>query len=165
MTNYAKLLLILTTTPLLVSWSNKFGSKEEALYAQWEFMDGGKEIVVLDIPTDDEVEKEISLVKAMREPICRTMKEHLRTGEVLGQPIDPYYLAIKRKKVREDCYPGAPIRVSKETLTKRKTYNTRTCNYEQETRAYVCKEWRVYGNEIMKEDWMKLKPKYSYFRF
>ena len=91
MTNYAKTLLILTSTTLLVSCSNKFGSKEEASNAKWEFLEGGREFVVVDVPTDIEVEDEIGREKTLREWGCKTAKEHLRTGEVAGQPIDPYY--------------------------------------------------------------------------
>ena len=165
MTYYAKILITLTTATLLFSCSNKFGSKEEASNAKREFLDGGREFVVVDVPTNLEVADEIGREKTLREWGCKTAKEHLRTGEVAGQPIDPYYLRQKRKSVERDCVANAPIMASKESLTKRETKNTRTCNYEEETRSYVCKEWKVRGYEIMKEKWLDLKPTYTYFRF
>ena len=154
------------TIVLLSSCSNKFGSKEEARLAQLEFLEGAREFAVVDVPTDAEVEEKIYNAKVWRKVTCRTAKEHLRTGkDPSGKPIDPYYLRRTRVSVQKDCYPGAPLGVSKESLTKRDTKRTRICNYEEETRSYVCKEWKVKGDEIMKDKWLDLKPTYTYFRF
>ena len=139
---------------------------EEARSATWEFLAGGREFVVVDVPTDKEVEDKIKNATWWREVSCKTAKEHLRTGKnPTGKSIAPYYLWQKREHVAKNCYPGAPIRVSKETMTKRETKNTRTCNYEEETRQWTCKEWKVTGGEIMKDKWLDLKPTYTYFRF
>ena len=167
MTNYSKTLCLLTTSILLVSCSSKFNSREEAFNAQRKFLGEGKEVVVVDVPTDDEVEEQNYWEKSLLVGTCKTVKEHLRTGEdPTGKPIAFAYLQQKRAFVEEKCSNPelTPIQ-TKETLTKRTKEKNRLCNEEQETSQFVCKEWKVSGDEIMKDKWRDLEPTYSYFRY
>ena len=125
---------------------------EEAFNAQWKFLREGKEVVVVDVPTDDEVEEQNYWEKSLLVGTCKTAKEHLRTGEdPTGKPIAFAYLQQKRAFVEEKCSNPelTPIH-TKETLTKRTKEKNRLCNEEQETSQFVCKEWKVSGDEIMK---------------
>ena len=122
--------------------------------------------MIVTTPTDEEVEKEIKQATEIRKMTCDIAKEHLRTGRKPdGDPIAVAYLQMKRDIVESECYEGAPIGVSKETLTKRERKETRNCNYEEETSQFVCKQWRVKGQEISNEEWIDLEPIYTYFRF
>ena len=151
---------------LAVACSSKYGSREEAWNAKWEFVDGGKQIVVLDIPTDEEVEKEIENAKTMREWSCEASRVQLEQIHHINPAHQQSYGEKQRRFLREKCYEGAPIDVvNKETLTKRETVFTRSCNHEEETRQSVCKEWKVRGDVTTRADWDKLEPTYTYFRY
>ena len=151
---------------LAVACSSKYGSKEEAFNAQWEFLVGGKKVVVLDIPTDEEVKKEIEREKKFMEWSCESSRVQLEQIHHINPAHQHSYGEKQRKFLREKCYEGAPIRVvNKETLTKREKILTRSCNEEEQAKQFVCKEWNVSGDDVLKKDWDALKPTYTYFRY
>ena len=161
-----KTLCLIAASILLASCSNKFNSKEEASNARFEFLKGGREIIIVDVPTDEELKKQITWETEVLESTCDVVKGYLRTGQFNGIPMDADDIRSREKFVKQHCYPDSPTILSnKESLTTRRTVKTRTCNYEEETKSFVCKEWQVRGDEIMKEDWHKIKGTYTYFRF
>ena len=50
-----KTLCLIAASVLLASCSNKFNSKEEASNARFEFLKDGREIVIVDVLTDEEL--------------------------------------------------------------------------------------------------------------
>ena len=165
MNNYTKTIGLFTASILLASCSGQFGSgklgsKDEARNARSNFLKGGKEIVVLDIPTDEEVERQVQSEKTFREWSCKYVRDDFSATH----HVNPEYVHERREFVEQHC-DEAPIGITKETLTKRKTVFTRSCNHEEETSQFVCKELKVRGDEITREDWDDLKPTYTYFRY
>lgn len=158
--------LLLGASVLLVGCSSTYGSREEAFIASNEWKNDGREFEVVDVPTDAKVEYEINEAKQWRNARCETYKRYIRTGYIIpDKPLSFPDIQKYKRFVREECHPGTPLGVSKETLTKRETKNTRTCNHEEDTRQWTCKEYKVSGDEIMKDKWDETKPTYSYFRY
>ena len=153
--------LFIGASILLVGCSSTYGSREEATLASYEWRNEGREFDVVYVPTDAEVAEE----KQFRKISCDTAREHLRTGGVAGRRLSAFVLRRKEMLFEDDCVLNAPNKVSKETLTTRDTLKTRTCNHERDTRQWTCKEWKVSGDEIMKDKWDEIKPTYSYFRY
>ena len=78
MTYFSKTLCLLTTSILLVSCSSKFNSRQEAFKAKEKFIRGGREIEVISVPTDKEVEMEKNKAKESVEP----QKINLKTQDL-----------------------------------------------------------------------------------
>ena len=159
--------VLVAAVALLASCSLKFGSREEARNAQLEFLEGSKKIVVINVPTDEEVETKVFFWMLERKTSCREAKRRLAVGEAREATYGPlqFYVPGDSEFVEMSCPPKAPTSFTKEGLTEREIVNTRDCNHEKETRSYVCKEWKFFGNEIIKDKWTELKPAYSYFRY
>ena len=120
MTTQLRVAILCSLTIMLSSCSSKHGSKEEAYNAQREFINNGEEIVIIDAPTDIEVQKERTRIAAVRKFSCPAVKQIIDDGVT-------YKLQEKRAYIENECYEGAPVKVSKETMTKREVLNTRDC--------------------------------------
>ena len=147
----------------LHSCSSRFRSKEEASNAQRNFLEGGKEVVVVDIPTNEEVVEARRLNRVYCRELTYQFVEGFETREELNK-------AFELNDIHCDwqTHPnGYPIeeKINAMTLTKHETKKTRVCNNEMETSQFVCKEWKVGGDRITKSEWIELKPSYSYFRY
>ena len=158
MTTQLRVAILCILMIMLSSCSSKYGSKEEAYNAQREFINNGKQVVIIDAPTDIEVQKERTRIAAVRKFSCPAVKQIIDDGVT-------YKLQEKRAYIENECYEGAPIKASKETMTKREVLNTRDCFFEEETSQFVCKEWKISSDEMAKEKWLEVKPVYSYFRY
>ena len=71
-------------------------------------------------PTDIGVQKERTRIAAVRKFSCPAVKQIIDDGVTSK-------LQEKRVYIENECYEGAPIKASKETMTKRKVLNTRDC--------------------------------------
>ena len=116
---------------------------------------------------NEEVETKVFFWMLERKTSCREAKRRLAVGEAREATYGPlqFYVPGDSEFVEMSCPPKAPNSFTKEGLTEREIVNTRDCNHEKETRSYVCKEWKFFGDETIKDKWTELKPAYSYFRY
>ena len=155
-----KLLTILLASIVLTSCSTKFNSKEEANTAHLEFLRGNKNVAIVYVPTDEEVEKQNRNAEEDRKERCGA--QDAETNEFVPTPYGNFPVL---KEYFFDCGEGQKKVFTKEQLTNRYLMETRICNHAQETQQYVCKEWKVDGIELSKKEWNEIKPTYTYFKY
>ena len=175
-TNPIKLLTLckVATIVLLSSCSSKFGSKREAENVKLEFLSGGKEVVVVRTPTDEDYEREMRRAQNQLEDECRRErtkimrdKPDFTTGSLrqnTNNRIDWAYSQLSKAFVEQSC--NSPVAsVDRDAMVRRDEWKTRKCFDEFETKHFVCEERRTNKDEMSSYEWAKLKTHYTYFRY
>ena len=139
-----------------------------------EFLSGGKEVVVVRTPTDEDYEREMIRAQKQLEDECRRERAQIMRHkpdfttvswrQKTKDSIAWAYLQQSKAFVEQLCSPPLAS-VDRDAMVRRDEWKTRKCFDEFETKQFVCEEWRTNKDEMTTDEWAKLKTHYTYFRF
>ena len=160
----------------LTGCSHRYGSKEEASLASYQFKTEGKTVIVMEKATEKQeneyAEKSNRLAAQAKEKNCELAKRVHPTEKFFNRnsPAIAKYEKARRQH-QKLCDNPAPFISRADVfgkLLKSSMKNTRWCWEEEQIRQYACSEKKVStkdGGEISKEKWDAVQPSYRYFRY
>ena len=172
MTKSIKLLTLclVVTGVLLSSCSSKFGSRKEARLAATDYEEGGRSVLVIDKPTDEDYEMEQRRALRELEAKCANQRAlllpHHYQSTITNYPQRErwnYHLEAK-EFVTSFCSPPK-VSVDRDLMTERRNLYTRGCEEETSTNQFVCEERRTGKKQMTQDEWSELKTHYTYFRY
>ena len=176
MTTKGRKLAFALSLVALAGCSHRYGSKEEAELASYQFKTEGKTVIVMEKATEKQeneyAEKSNRLAAQAKEKNCELAKRVHPTEKFFNRnsPAIAKYEKARRQH-QKLCDNPAPF-ISRadvfEKLFKSSMKNTRWCWEEEQIRQYVCSEKNVRtkkGEKISREEWDSKKASYRYFRY
>ena len=170
MKNPIKLLTLfsIATIVLLSSCSSKFGSRKEARLAAKDYEEGGKSVLVLDEPSDEDYEMAMRDAQSDLNYKCaveraKLLPQHAKDNYLIRGERWNAHLKAKDFVTRR-CTPPK-VSVSRGGMTERLNLYTRRCEEETSTNQFVCEERRTGKKEMTMDEWSNLKTHYTYFRY
>ena len=135
--------------------------------ASLKYKDGGREVIVVDVPVK-KVGELAKLLNEENEDVCKMVSDEVQTG--MSMVVGLLYqseLKWNREYLNSKCNPAytADVDWISEILSVRRIGQTRYCYEEKELSQFVCMEIKVSGDEIAMDEWKDLRPINTYFRF
>ena len=142
--------------------------------AATDYERGGKNVLVIYTPTDEDYEREMIRAQNQLEDECRRErtkimrdKPDFTTGsrrQNNNNRVDWAYSQQSKAFVESFCNQPV-VSIDRDAMVRRDNRYTRRCEEERETNQFICEERRTGKNKMTTDEWAKLKTHFTYFRY
>ena len=142
-----------------------YGSREQASIAADRWVAGGKYVVVEYLPHTDDVKRRIQTLKAEKQETC-SVAQRFKNGPPPQPAEGPMFTTMpadvrRGRNVKFLCSKEALFVDEDAVFAQMTTQNrrfTRWCNWEKETRQYVCKERNIDYRSVPTPEGIPISP-------